>query len=365
MFTQVDTKMVKGFAIVLMLAHHLFLFPERYPIGYSFESIILTDGISLVTVAGAFGKICVSIFMFLGGYGLWCRKDRPSMLQDSVIKLYKAYWKVFLIFIPIGFYFFSNQIMYCQDEAVYGAFSDYSFKHLLANLIGWESEYNQEWWFFKAYLLMLLWGYLYMECVKKIGFWKECFLVMLSVIFIQDIFPGMLEIQGLDGLGNSVWYDLFFLMDEVNSCFLMGIVFARYDGIVKIRDLLNHFRFWIRKLISLAGILLIAYVRYYILGSELDILYVPFIIAFFVELVSRASVIQKTFEILGHNSTNMWLTHSFFCYYFYPFVMLTHSTSNPWFNLLILLALSLGASVGVDLFYKVLWKVMKPVLCTG
>lgn len=362
MFTRTDTKIVKGLAILLMLAHHLFLFPERQPTGFEFQDLVMTDGVLLTTVVGRFGKLCVALFLFLGGYGLWCRKDKNGLMKDSILRLYKAYWKVFLIFVPIGFAFFGNQVMFCEDEAVYGAFSGYSFKHLLANFIGWEHEYNQEWWFLKTYLCVLFLGWIYIRSVRKIGFWRECMLVILSVILFEGVFPGLSRVTGLTGLQGSMWYNELFNAEDVCSSFFMGIVFARYDGISRLREILSPLRIWVRKLLALSMILLMGYARYYILDMEMDIILVPCLVALFIELLDGIGVLRKIFEILGNHSTNMWLTHTFFCYYFYPFVQLTHISSNPWIDLSVLTALSFGVSVLLDGFYKAVWRIIGPVV---
>ncbi len=71
MFTRENTKQVKGIAILLMLVHHLYTFADRIPYGLEIASQYYISGMELTVIIGSFGKICVSIFMFLGGYGLY------------------------------------------------------------------------------------------------------------------------------------------------------------------------------------------------------------------------------------------------------------------------------------------------------
>lgn len=53
MLTRKNTKQLKGFAILLMLAHHLYAFPDRMPYGYDFSrNIILND--KLINYIGIF-----------------------------------------------------------------------------------------------------------------------------------------------------------------------------------------------------------------------------------------------------------------------------------------------------------------------
>lgn len=71
LFRREDTKLVKGFAILLMLYHHLFAFPNRIQDGSSYISLFSVLGIDSAELLGLFGKMCVALFLFLGGYGTW------------------------------------------------------------------------------------------------------------------------------------------------------------------------------------------------------------------------------------------------------------------------------------------------------
>lgn len=88
--------MFKGVALLLMLIFHLWnpFLPEtplRGTIGWINEP------------AAAFGSICVSIFVFLSGYGLMashaCRTWND--VCKKIKKLYVNYWKIWIIFVPI------------------------------------------------------------------------------------------------------------------------------------------------------------------------------------------------------------------------------------------------------------------------
>lgn len=103
---------IKGIAILLMLVHHLLAFPDRIPYGANICTNIYISDIELTVAIGKFGKICVSIFMFLGGYGLFFKGISKNMVLRHIIKLYQSLWKVLFVFVPIGYMFFSNQVKY-------------------------------------------------------------------------------------------------------------------------------------------------------------------------------------------------------------------------------------------------------------
>lgn len=56
------SNMVKGMAILMMIMHHIWGFPEKIP------GLLLSN---IEVQIGSAAKICVSIFMFLSGYGLY------------------------------------------------------------------------------------------------------------------------------------------------------------------------------------------------------------------------------------------------------------------------------------------------------
>ena len=102
-FTKDDTTLMKGLAILLMLAHHLWGFGDRLVSELPMVSVT-ARGMEFTGLIGGYGKICVSMFMFLGGFGtyLWYTREKADWFS-KIRKLYLSYWKVFFVFVPIGF----------------------------------------------------------------------------------------------------------------------------------------------------------------------------------------------------------------------------------------------------------------------
>lgn len=65
-FTKTDTLALKGIAICMMLFHHLFAFPERIPVGLNIVDISV-GGYDLSYIIAAFCKMCVAVYIYLGG----------------------------------------------------------------------------------------------------------------------------------------------------------------------------------------------------------------------------------------------------------------------------------------------------------
>ena len=91
-FTKDDTKVVKAIAVMLMLYHHLFGFPERIYNNY-INLIPTINNHNISFLIASFGKICVTIFIFLAGYSSYIsmkNNKEESVVKKRVYNLYKS-----------------------------------------------------------------------------------------------------------------------------------------------------------------------------------------------------------------------------------------------------------------------------------
>lgn len=355
MFTKENTKQIKGIAILLMMAHHLFAFPARMPFGTSLQTPFYISGMELTELIGGFGKICVSIYMFMGGYGLFkryasCveRNAECNRLGSDIIKLYKAYWKVFLIFVPIAFLFFSNQGQYCADELICSRYDAWAKEDFVENFFGLARTYNSEWWFFKSYLLALFQGYIFIEIFKnRKMLYVELGTVILWSILLIGVFPGKSQL-----LWNNAWYNEICRGSEFVVLLFAGIVFAKYDIFEAWKTYLGNLKKAETIILSVLGIGLSIYVRQFFLKVEWDIVIAPVFIFACYMFIEETGFLKRPLGFLGTHSTNMWLVHTFFCFYFGTVAKFIYGFNNAVIAYIILFVLSLGSSILVDLIWK-------------
>ena len=146
-----ETNVVKGVAICAMLVHHLFLDVAQYG-----EALY---GLAVV------GKVCVSLFLFLSGYGLAVQygkvlgaeqsrlrrcRNTLKFLCKRYLKFYLNYWVIFAIAVPLGVFAFGRSltIAYGTDVSLVPAFIKDFF-----GLAGFGS-YNITWWFNRLILIL-------------------------------------------------------------------------------------------------------------------------------------------------------------------------------------------------------------------
>lgn len=103
-FTPKTTGQIKGMALILMYASHLFAFPDWLAEGNGFVSIPLF-GNTIAYFVGKFGGICVSVFMFLTGYGMYYSYKKGSSAAigaKKAVKFLLKYWLLmFTFFLPV------------------------------------------------------------------------------------------------------------------------------------------------------------------------------------------------------------------------------------------------------------------------
>lgn len=361
MFTRENTKQVKGIAILLMLMHHLYLFTDRMPYGTGLATNIYVSGKELTQIMGEFGKFCVPLYMFLGGYGLYVKLSSVEEGQDygkkslvsHYINLYSVYWKVFLIFIPIGFLFFSNQVQYCNEAEICNRFANYSLQAVILEFVGIRSSIVSEWWFFSAYLFALFIGFVYWELFRKNkNVYIELAVAIIWYILTTDIFTMMPWTEGYVSMEGNPWFHNLCMENEYSVYLLLGIIVAKY----KIYDAWNNLLGKLGKIekILAAAFALIMIVDMYVFlfVPAYTMVLIPLFVFACAVFIEETVIFKKLLKILGNHSTNMWLIHGFYCYYFGAAAKIVYASNNAIISFLVFVIMTLASSYLVDTIWK-------------
>ena len=356
-FAKNDTKFVKGIAIILMLMHHLWSFADRQPgDGFALTRPLTgmeINGMPVFQSFGYFGKLCVPLFMFLAGYGLYKQYSRGNLsLSRKILKLYTGYWKIFVIFIPVAFLFFGRQAYLTEYSDAYQTFD---LNTCILNFFGIDvGAYNGEWWFVMAFVIGCIVGYLYICFTKKLNnFYIEMFLAFVINFFIYMIVPMFITKEPFDAMLQSIGYRMFVSQVGVTAVFT-GIIFAKYRILDRLMQKLSRVNA-LGLILLAAGVLVAVFYLRVFTGFEFsDFLPVPFFCAVFAALGRTNKAVYSVFGFLGKHSENMWLVHTFFCYRFSAFVRIIFRSGNAIIALLILIGLSLITSILLNGFYRFL-----------
>ena len=347
-----DTKIMKGIAIICMLLHHLWFFPNRIP-GGGVEGIFTLFNAPATSYLGIFGKICVPMFFFFGGYGVYKSSyGKPYDIVGRLKRLYFAYWKVFLVFVPIGFLFFSSQEQYCNDPFISTRFNNFVPRELLSNFFGFTSTYNREWWFLISYVFALISFPLIRAVIDRYSARINLFIIVIVSLLFAHIFPGLKTVTALGVLGHSHMYLRFFCqIAPYAACFWMGAIvarnglFDRLHGSMKQHGLLNP-------LVDIAVWCMVIVMRQNEVGDIFDVFFIPVLTVASMDLLNHIKLLKKGIWYLGRQSTSMWLIHPFFCYYFDVPAKIVAAPHYAIPSLLVLIAMTYIASVLLAYFWK-------------
>lgn len=330
-----------------MMFHHLFIDPSRIAVDY--ESLPVVLGFSFEFEVALFCKLCVAIFAFMSGYGLafllpkYARatgaggagcfaKKAFSFYKSRFVKFYPKFWFIFIVFIPLGF----------ALQAYH-----FSVKDVLLSFMGYSNVYNGEWCYVKQYVgMILLCPFLFPLVKKEENRGKAKAALMLIVAAFVSF----------------AWSELVRIQASYTLILLLGMCFAEYGIFDRVQKCIKSEN---RPVFLLGAILVLlaCFVLRSVLVSEpefswLDIVLVAPVIWSMV-LLTEIEVIRKIVRVFGAHSTTIWLTHTFFAYYYFQeFIFL------PGFSLLVfvwLCLVSLLAALALDSAFALLCKAFSRV----
>lgn len=327
---------IKAIAVILMVALHTFAFPERIK-GTGFKSFLIINNLPIEYYLFKAGGICVGIFTFLSGYGIYIKYGSEFSIKNICNRLRKFfvnYWIIFIIFIGIGI--------------LKGVYS-FNLIKLSTGLIGNADVYNAEWWYIRLYTMLIIMYPIIVNIINKVNY-KIILFISFTVNILGMIFTKLGYIIGI----NSFIYNNISILLGGQFLFILGIIvcknklFEKYDQKLK----LTHNKGLYGCIILFFIMAIINFIP--ILGEVLKILITPVFILFLTSINFKS----KLLFIIGKHSTNIWLIHSFFCYYLFQDIAF-----YPKWSLLVLswiIILCILCSIIINKIKKILLIFKKP-----
>lgn len=329
-----DSKCLYGLAILMMLFHHLFCIPERLGCNYipMFGEAWGNIEIRIAWVC----KMCVGIYAFITGFGM-CRviprvgaDSRAGVLENlktgykkmfsQISSFYRKYWLVFLIFVPVRFVIVDRNF----DIIVF-----------IKNFLGISSDYNGEWWYIRQYVGMLLIFPIFDGIVNWILLKKKMHrpLTVISIT-ICALYTGVYFVR------REIALQIIEKIEQIPgitylTIFTIGYFISRFDIFDRIVKKIKSDR--MQMYTGIAGIGFSLVFRYmltpYASWARGDVFFVPALV-FFVGLLNHSVCknLLRGLRYLGRYSIYMWLTHTFYTYYYFQKIVLL-----PRYSLLIYL----------------------------
>lgn len=312
-FSKEHTLISKGIAIILMMVHHLFYDFESMQ---HFELFFGQREAAFWVAASGVAKVCVAVFALLSGYGMYTSyrdtdTDVWQYVYKHIKKLLVMYWWAIIPFVIIG-----GAITCSRPLAiVYGNGNDFYLKALLDFLgigyiiFGFQNMYNVTCWY--------------------VG----------EILVIYIMFPLLLKISGYRLLKSLLLFYVVYLISRkipyfINFyllCFIIGMILAKYGILSRLANNMHKAKLQF----SILVLLILSVGLRLIVGLKADLLLTFAIIGLALIIQREAENFAKLFKFLGIYSANIFMTHTFFYYYFFSEYI--HYPRYPIFVLIVLL----------------------------
>ena len=347
-FSQKDTAKCKGFAILIMLFHHLYADTGRFSdLTIDFSPLSQNTAVQIAN----FMKICVGIYVFLSAYGLtlsyskWDKGDGKFFLF-RYLKMMFPFFAVYILLAVCSLFIPSNWTLATAyglpENAAFGGYCSFVFAMVvdflgLAHLFGMPT-FNATWWYMSLAIVIIALIPLLCRGVKKLG---AFYAAVLSAIV-----PFALGLP-------TVSLTRYFL------CMVLGVIAAQKDGLVKSKEYyvnLPRSKKWLI-FAAMTGLLALSVVlrqgRYKGDLVELwDSLIPVLLVVYLYWFVNDLRVAGSVLNFFGKYSTTIFLTHTFIRYYWLRSV--SYYFTNAWLNFVTLTVLSTLAAMVIDGALKLL-----------
>ena len=337
-FDKKASQALKGIAILMMILHHNFRSSSLYT---DFNvSFFPFQEHQIVNLALSF-KICVSIFAFISGYGLFLsyrdsKMNASPWVAKRYIRTFSGYW----------FVWFLSSII-CQGINGRSAeilWKDNIFKALIYSLVDFlglanlfnTPTLNGHWWYMSAAAVFILLTPLLFK--HRDNLWL---LLIISGVFIRIIHKSG---ESAYISGESAYSFL--------TPFILGTIFANYNYFDKWCSIGNRKKSTkILKCVAEIIVLILLYKMFH--GFPISTFwefhfgfYPVGIILFSVEFVITNKLISKILVFLGKHSMNIYLVHGFIrSNYLTDFI---YSWKHFFFICLVLLLISVAISIVIE-----------------
>lgn len=353
-FTKEHTMQMKGIAIIILLFHHCFLNAQRWAT-VPYEKLATTKGWGYYPISFApfsshtiqylasFSKICVAMFVFMTGYGMWVsyesQKKKTTMsnyIKKRMVTLMTGFLIIFVVTeilaIPTGRFI----EVYGHDfrSVVYMIIDALGLAKLLGTPL-----FCLTWWYMSlAIVLIMIFPFVHSIMEKY-----QWVVVVASIIVPRAC-----------GFGQST--DLFRYL----LAYTLGMYFAQHDLLARIKEKFmeqNVAGKLLSLIVSLIGLAVIIKCRQ---NAWIGWKYLDFwdgFAAMYMIVISYIYILNgkwivKGLGFLGKHSMNIFLIHSFYRdVFFHEF---TYSFYYAWLDYIVLMANSLVTSIVLEWFKKLI-----------
>lgn len=327
---KLDKKMstlIKGVALVLMLVHHFYGFPEWRLVQPELNFKFL--GIDIYVVIRFMTQVCVGLFSFLTGWSYFYNKDKSFKYSlKKILILLKIYWFYLLvIFLPIGLI---GGYKFNFIDFIFNLFAVSDFRYITFG------------WYVYIYIFIMLILPIFLR------FSSDKLVYDLTIPFFICFIGSKMTL--FNDTINTI----------ITNCFtyfaiaLLGYMSVKYKLLDKIK--IKTTNKYVITLILLLLLFLRAISRLLDLQFTISLYSILFIVYCLVRLLDglEDTRLVKTLLLLGEYSLGIWFLHSLFFYDYVstPLQYLAYMPIFPPFVITLVILLVLPITILLDKLIK-------------
>jgi len=289
------TNFCKGIAILLMIIHHLAIDMPN--------TGIMIYGVSLFNRIGLLGKICVSIFLILSGFGCFeqsknAKLDRAVFYKRKFKKTYSKYLLIVILSVIIGIVFFRIQLVKFLPINLVGIIKLLLTCSGIQYLIGY-TGFNWSWWFVTAIIVY----YLLFPFLKRL---MEKYSYKVLIVSILISFTDIIEINER--------FTVFIILNYLCP-FVIGMFMSYNNNIVKLKKSIMKNDY--KKVVLLLILTLTIFIRENALNLSWLANKIDYTLSFLLILLvyifwkDSKTIANKFFTYLGRKSGDIYYVHMF------------------------------------------------------
>ncbi|MBO6154167.1 MAG: acyltransferase [Lachnospiraceae bacterium] len=335
-----ESTALKGVAILWMIFHHCY--HETGLFDYLNLNFYPFDMESVLNV-GIYAKVCVAIFAFVSGYGLYISYMNSAVIEGDSKWIWNRLKKVMTTFCTvavISYVYFAIKALITGEEffSKYGNSLSEIVISIAADIFGVSKlldtrSLNGAWWYISAAIIFMIVAPAFYKLLNQFG--------SVFVIGVLIVLPRILKLEYFGQTSIYVYLEVF----------VVGMIACHADWFGKF-----YRKFYKNSLAKAAtAVVLIALFVLSIHNNlllsrkvfwEYHYIVVPLINIFLcIFVIFKIPGLKKVFAYLGKYSTVMWLVHIF-----YRNAMNAHVPDNTWFMItpIVLVVVSLVSAIIYD-----------------
>lgn len=128
----------------MLILHHLFLFPST---NHLVTGVFGGNGGGVEFFLSSVGKLCISLFFFVSGYGLWQSSLGDCHLWRSILRRLRNIYTIYIVTVLV-----TVLLLFSWT----GVLPLKSWRQAVETFLGFNVAINGSWWFFIIYVELLL-----------------------------------------------------------------------------------------------------------------------------------------------------------------------------------------------------------------